>query len=378
MHESILSMLCEDLRVMCTGEFTSHVVEKLLEVSLLRVVSEQLSEKIGKHLSDELTYNSQTSFSAEHRQSCSQFITKVSKFCLNNLEDFYADYSCYVIRKSLLTLAGLYKITVVNTNKKSNSFQKDEHLVFSTDDSWSEIIDDFSNRITKWPQFNDLPYQELSSGLLQSLCIALKYTNKNSLKSFGKQMLTSAFLKSNQENKDEKKDDIVSELPTVFTTEPSIRLLETLISVAGPKLLTQLNCMLFTGRIKILSLHKSANFSLQKLLNNMKEQAEFESLFDEISPLIEEILQIGYTGVIESLAKACERLKSKQGQFIQNLQKALKCDERDTQAGFFICVTKLKPSDICSDDNTSFVHLHGSLIIQAIFNFNKPIKFIQV
>lgn len=371
-------MFCEDLRVMCTGEFTSHVVEKLLEVSLLRVVSEQLSEKMTKNPSDELTYSFQTSFSAEHKQSCSQFIVKVSKFCLNNLEDFYADYSCYVIRKSLLTLAGLYKMTIRNTNKKSNSFQKDEYLVFSTDISWIEIIDDFSNRISKWPQFNDLPYQELSSGLLQSLCIALKYTNKNSLKSFGKLMLTSAFLLSNEEDKDDKKDVRISELPKVFTTEPSIRLLETLISVAGPKLLTQLNCMLFTGRIKILSSHKSANFSLQKLLNNMKEQAEFESLFDEIYPLIEEILQIGFTGVVESLAKACERLKCKQGQFIQNLQKALKCDGRESQASFFICLTKLKPSDVCSDDNTSFVHLHGSLIIQAILNFNKPIKFIQV
>ncbi|XP_063696347.1 nucleolar protein 9 [Culicoides brevitarsis] len=379
LFEGICGVFSSDFRVTCVDQYASHVLEKLLEVSLLRFVKSQLGEKKDLPSDDEIKHCVSSEFEEEHKIKCGEFVLKVGKFLINNLEDFATDsYANHVIRKALLCLAGLLKQNSGNQGKnpkKTNPSHKEEFLAFSVPDEWTEVVKEYAERLQKWPMFSDFPYGELTSGLLQNLCVALKYTDKNLLKSFGKKILHEGFLKP-ENGEDDKKDDASTSLPKAFCMESSIRLLETLLSVAGPKLLTQLNAMLFTGRFKILCLHPSANFSVQKLLLNVREEAEFNAIFDEIQPLIEEILQHGFTGVVFALAQACERLKQKQGQFIQVLQKVLKC-EKNPPVNFFICVTKLKPSDVCAKDNSNFVHLHGSLVTQQIFGFNKPIKFIQ-
>uniref|UniRef100_A0A336MV57 CSON007740 protein n=1 Tax=Culicoides sonorensis TaxID=179676 RepID=A0A336MV57_CULSO len=380
LFQRIASVFSNDFRITCVDQYASHVLEKLLEISLLRYVSDQIPSKKEKFgdVNDEISHCLNTEFTDDEKTFCGDFVVKTGKFLMNNLEDFAGNtYANHVIRKVLLCLTGLFKLNSTGKSKKVNPNYKEEYVPFVVPDSWTEIVKEYAERLQKWPMFSDFPYDELSSGLLQNLCISLKYIDKNMLKSFGKKILHEGFLKvdENVDEKDEKKEGDTP-LPKVFTTESSIRLLEVLLSVAGAKLLTQLNAMLFTGRLKILCLHPSANFSVQKLLQNVKEEAEFNVIFDEMQSLIEEILQHGYTGVVYALAQACERLKQKQGQFIQVLQKVLQC-EKNPPVSFFICVSKLKPSSVCAKDESGFVHLHGSLIIQQIFFFNKPIKFIQ-
>lgn len=377
LFEGILSVFSNDFRVTCVDQYASHVLEKLLEISLMRCISEQISDKkdLFGEMNDEMKHCMFTEFTVEHKVKCGEFVLKTGKFLMNNLEDFATNtYANHVIRRVLLCLTGLFKLNTTGKSKKVNPSYKEDFVGFVVAETWTEVVKEYAERLQKWPMFSDFPYNELSSGLLQNLCIALKYTDKNLLKSFGKKILHEGLLKT--DNEDQEKKDEEMQLPKVFCMESSIRLLEILLGVAGPKLLTQLNAMLFTGRLKVLCLHPSANFSVQKLLLNVKEEAEFNTIFDEIQPLLEEILQHGFTGVVYALAQACERLKQKQGQFIQTLQKVLRC-EKNAPVSFFICVTKLKPSDVCAKDESGFVHLHGSLITQQIFAFNKPIKFIQ-
>lgn len=381
--ESILKSLAEDYRVSCTDQYASHILENLLELCLIRIVSVTYDENRHftrpGHLTDALKRNLTTDWTEEHKQKCSEFILKTSNFMLNNLEDFVWDsYATHVLRRCILCLTGLVKQAAPGTFKNPRQNHKIDFASFEVPETWHQIVNECARRLQVWPQFGELPYSEYTSGLLQHLCIALKYTNKNTLKSFGKKILHEGFLAPVNDDTD-KKDSEPQEgtiLSKVFTTEPSIRLLEVLLSVAGPKLKTQLNAMLFTGRLKVLSTHRSANFAVQKLLQYVKEESEFTAIFDELSQYIEELLQLGYTGVVAALAQACERLKQKQGPFILALAKILNC-EKNSIVPLFVCVTKLKPSNVCVDDKSAFVHLHGSLITQAILNFNKPIKFIQ-
>lgn len=82
-----------------------------------------------------------------------------------------------------------------------------------------------------WPQFPEFPYSELTSGLLQSLCTALRCTDKTVLKHFGKVILTKGMnLPVSTENQDDIKEEAKDELNEkssfklkVFTTESSIR-----------------------------------------------------------------------------------------------------------------------------------------------------------
>lgn len=180
---------------------------------------------------------------------------------------------------------------------------------------------------------------------------------------------------SQQSNENERID---KNMPSVFTSEPGIRCLETLIQISGPKLFTQIYAMLFCGRLVKLSTKRLTNFSVQKLLDRVKEKEEFEAIFDELEASIEQLLQIGHTGVVSSLAHACLRLCTRQGPFMKALQSALDCVQpKEKSDKFAMLILKLKPYDVAMADRSNFIHIHGAIILQAMLQFNKPIKLVQ-
>lgn len=142
--------------------------------------------------------------------------------------------------------------------------------------------------------------------------------------------------------------------------------------------MTQIYARLFSGNLLALSTRKSANFAVQKLLDNWTGKEEFEAIFDEMAPGVEAMLRIGHTGVVNALAQACLRLCTKQGAFVSALQTALHCAAPKERADRLAVLTmKLKPFEVAATDKSTFVHLHGSLILQSMLAFNKPIKLVQ-
>lgn len=118
------------------------------------------------------------------------------------------------------------------------------------------------------------------------------------------------------------------------------------------------------------------NFAVQKLLQNIKEKEDFDAgIFAELAPHTEALLKCGHTAVVEALAAACLRLGAKQSQMIVALQQALHvgASDKEKSRAFFQCLVKLKPYEVMQTDTSGFVHLHGSLIIQHVLHFNKPI-----
>ncbi|CAD7012129.1 nucleolar protein 9 [Ceratitis capitata] len=423
--ERFFNAFADNFRPICSDRFASHVLQKMVEVAFLRSlgndklknpaededsVNTKENGPASKRPKTEVTaiseelYNLQTDFSVEHRQHCNEFVLRVSKFLLNNLEDFVWD-SCanHIMRTSILCLAGVH-IAKVAFEKSGADMMKNRKL-YHVPDEWVEVLREFPQRLEMWPQFSDFPYQEHSSALLGVICIALRATDKQLLKHFGKKILMDAFLKVEQndaekekkieilDNEDEEtneeganesekvkeKEQTSIQLPKVFEYQSAVILLETLLAVAGPKLYTQLYAMLFTGRLSLLAKEQLTNFAVQKLLQNIKEKEDFENVFGELANDIEELLKIGHTGVVEALAGACLRVGAKQAQCIVSLQTALHTPATDKQKGksFFFCLLKLKPFEVVQADNSAFVHLHGSLIIQHILRFNKPIFLVN-
>lgn len=412
-------------RPICSDKFASHILQKLVSVSMLRAVAPlnkatadgSSSEPTAKKrrssaLPSEQEYNLTNGFSDTHRQNCREFVEKVSKFLLNNLEDFVWDtYGSHVMRTCFDSLTGVHQMKksfLVNQPEVSKPQPDDKRL--TVPDEWLEILQEYANRLQAWPQFADLPYDELSSGLLQILCTALYSRDKNMVKHMGKKLLNEAFLASSKNEDggnapdekpaiDEKPDvdmaegkfdptgdetqpdttnEIDKDLPAVFTSEPAIRCLEALIGVAGPKLFTQIYAKLFVGRLARLALLRSANFSVQKLLDRAKVKEEFEAIYDELDDTIEQCLQVGHTGVVSSLAQACLRLCAKQGPFMKSIQTALDCLQPKEKSDKFALLTlKLKPYKVAMEDKSNFVHLHGAVILQTMLQFNKPIKLVQ-
>lgn len=408
----------DNLRPLCSDRFASHVLQKMLEIAFLRGVGKK---SLGQEQCDsakrpkpdaaqvEEEYNLEADFSEEHREKCRQFVLRISKFMLNNLEDFVWDTcASHIMRTAILCLVGMH-VPKIAFEKGGAEIAKHRKL-YAVPDEWQEVMKEFPQRLEMWPQFTDFPYQEHSSALLGVICLALSVADKSMLKHFGKKILTLGLLKPNDEGDDkkndtdakieieddddmeegntqpkpeggeeEKKDVEAPIMPKVFHHQSSVILLETILGVAGAKLLTQLYAMLFCGRVAYLAQQQETNFSVQRLLQHIKEVSDFETVFAELQPQVEELLKMGYTGVVSALSAACLRLGTKQAQMIAALQSALHVSGGDKEKSklFFNCLVKLKPFEVVSSDESGFVHLHGSLIAQHLLQFNKPIFLVN-
>lgn len=140
-------------------------------------------------------------------------------------------------------------------------------------------------------------------------------------------------------------------------------------------MLSKIICSLFVSRTVQLSELKCANFAVQKIFDHVKEKSEFELLFDEVQDSFENILKVGHTGVVLAICKACQRLNAKQMPFIKSLKTALRVNAGKPD-DLFVAVVKLKPIDLCQDSN-NFIHIHGSVIMQTLLGFQKPIEVIS-
>lgn len=105
-------------------------------------------------------------------------------------------------------------------------------------------------------------------------------------------------------------------------------------------------------------------------------------MFDELCNNFKEIIEAGHTGIIWALAQSCKNLASKQGSFVQNLMKSLDCAEEDRQKDFILCLCKFinfETNQKQSDENLQKdkLNLHGTLILQLLLEFNKPIKVVN-
>ncbi|XP_022223670.2 nucleolar protein 9 [Drosophila obscura] len=405
----------EGLRPLCSDRFASHVLQKMLEIAFLRGLGKAAAQEVSDGPTTtkrakpdaaqiEEEYNLETDFSDDHREKCRQFVLRISKFMLNNLEDFVWDTcASHIMRTAILCLVGMH-VPKIAFEKGGAEMAKHRKL-YTVPEDWHEVMKEFPQRLEMWPQFVDFPYQEHSSALLGVICLALSVADKSLLKHFGKKILVQSLLKANEENEDaeekketkiEIKDDEEEEKPTeekeqsteekkdapvlpkVFHHQSSVILLETILSVAGAKLLTQLYAMLFSGRVAYLAKQQQTNFSVQRLLQHIKEVTDFEGVFTELQPHVEELLKMGYTGVVSALSAACLRLASKQAQMIAVLQSSLHVTgDKEKAKLFFNCLIKLKPSEVLASDESGFVHLHGSLIAQHVLQFNKPIFLVN-
>lgn len=370
-----------DLRKLISNINASYVLEKCVKIATIRALASSKVKKEEKDNNDEddepeskkkkytkkssdIEYNLQLDIKPKHIQYCNEFILRLSKFALNNLEDLLTTQGNHFIRTCVLCLSGIvaYKLHDKGPINQINLLK--EHGK-SIDQEWMDVILDFATRLQQWPQFSQLAFQEKSSAFLQVLCQALSNTGQEkSLKKLIKAIVKNCFCEDNEGN---------ATVP--FTSKPSLFLLESLLQYSDEKQFTKLYEKYFKSKLTEMAQNEH-NFTIQRLLDSVKSKEIFEEIFNELSKIIATLLQNGKTGVVLALSKACERLSFKQGQFIQLIIKSLECEK--AQNLVIPCIVTLMPANIIEKDlNNIDVHLHGSLILQNLLNYNKPIKIVQ-
>lgn len=338
-----VNAISSDIRRLCSDRFASHVIEALLTQACARYLKAECEE--------------------EDRNAYFEFVMKVSKFLLNNLEDYLWDTYGNHIGRSVLT-----NLSQIQEDSKTSKE--------GIPDEFKEVVKDYAERLILWPQFKELPYTEITSAFLQTLLKALKQIDRKLLKQYLKQLLELCFLDSNVEIETDK-------LPPVFMSKPAMMLLETALQVAKSKMFTQYYAKCFVGHLEKLAKTRSTNFTVQKLLNHCEEKVEFEAVFDELAEHFEGILEAGHSGILFSLAQTCKRLSARQGIFVQSMMQALHCYEpSERQDSFILCIARLTPYEQVverSNENLQAekLNLHGTLILQVLLEFHKPIKIVN-
>jgi len=314
-QKEFMEAFIKDLRPIATDPFASHVLEQLVRIS-------------GKNKKD-----------------CS-FALKVSKFLFNNIEEFLWDkYANQVSRTALTTLSQCEAPEA------------------------SEALNKITLKSLKWPNFNELPFYELTSGLLQSILTSAK--NLEGVSEHIVDALLSTFEKTDVPIKQE--DGVKAEdFPPVLSSVPSTRLLESCIETE--RSLTRVFDSFFEGRVSQVAQSKNANLALQKLISTNKDEALFDRIFQSLKGEVGAILESGNSGVIHKLTQACLLFTSKQGDMMKSLEGAFGCAEKGKEREFFQRVLTLTPKGSYESKTTS---LHGSLILQCLLKFKKPIKIIN-
>lgn len=221
-----------------------------------------------------------------------EIILKIAGFSLNNLDNFiWESSSNHIIRTILNVLSGH---TVTNSTGG--------HSKAETPSEFQVILIKFANAIINHSQFQDFCYATVTSGLLQTLSVAIKDIEN------GNKALIKKVLKQNTNQPLELRDE---------KNEPFLRLLEVILEVADMKQFKKIYKTFFGENLKELAVSKSGNFAVQKLVKNCKDKELFETLFDELNQAAEDILVMRYTGVLLELAQGCLHFKTKQGEFVK-------------------------------------------------------------
>lgn len=381
--EKFTTALMPSLRLLVNDSCASFVLESCLKTATLRALvvkseptdlsAEEPATKKKKFskVSSPIDYNLKLDIKPSHKEYCQQLVEKLSRFLLNNLEDYLNENNAnHLIRSCLLSLSGIIG-QKNHFNKVEFTDLKAKHAVVIPE-SWSEIVADFATRLMSWPQFPDLAFIDSSSMVLQTLCQAMKNleNQQETLKKLSKAIMKKSF---KDEEEIEDPDDFKA-----FSSPASLHLLETMMESCDEKMLNKIYKKYFKTKFIELSQSPNLNFAVQRLIDALADKETFEEIFNTLTPEFTKLFQIGHTGVVFSLCRACERLGVKQGQFIQSLLKSLECGAEKT-GKCILPIVALTPLNILEDKNEVEVSpsLHGSLILQHIFQFNKPIKIVQ-
>lgn len=235
---------------------------------------------------------------------------------------------------------------------------------FTVPEEWKVVLQEFAGRLMMWPQFNDLPYDDSFKNVLMIICFALRNTDKNLLKTFGKKIIVALVVPGEEPGTLKCFDDYAA-----------TKCLASLCTASGPKLLTIISEEVFSKSPAEIAKHKIAYKAMTKFIKALGDSEVFEKLFEEIvekPEVLKEVFQEEKYDLVYELASACVRLQTKQGPFVTAISSIFKLTGlKDHPEAIFECLTKLHP--FVDDLKEQELSALGCSLVCLLLKFNKPI-----
>lgn len=338
------SSLSTDLRLVCMDPFMSHVLEKLL---LLR------------------SFTVPGGSSQEDLEQDKDWVLKVCKFVVNNLEDFCQDtYASHLLRTSTQCLSGRRYPTEAprrdQPNKQTEGYDKltEARLPTTSDPEFGEVLDTLTSRVLGLE--GELLAHELCVRVLQ---VFIKVVGVKSLvRKVVKHLLASCYT-----------EDRVD-----WDDTASVRLFETIVEVGiNSEKLSKKIFNIVDSKFMELAVHPTANFVVQRVLEHLEDKEKFSTLVTDLCDQLEPVLSAGCTGVLLGLTKAAVRLETGQSTVLASISQALHCSDGESGPLAPALAHMVTREAMGETDKVLSVHLHGSLALQQLLLFNKPIKVVR-
>ena len=340
----------EDLRLACMDPFMSHVLEKLLILSAF--AKEGLQGGIKE----------------EEKTASQVWMVKVCKFVSNNLEDFCQDiYASHIIRTVVQCAVGQRFTDKQQKGRGGTESKQTEgydlmmvsRLGEGDREQMDEVLDTLTARLTALPK--ELLTTELCVRVIQVYLSLVSKKQPKTARGVVRHLLTVCFSHPDQVD---------------WEDSAVVRLMEALVVVGinhaklGPKVMEVLG-----GKVAELAKHPTANFVVQRLLEQISDKERYLVLAEEVVTGLEEVLATGATGVLLALTKSAVRLEAGQTVVMAGIIKVLHCSEK--QELLAPLLAHLVTIECWSEGEHPPVHLHGSLALQQLLLFSKPIKVVR-
>ncbi|XP_040572320.1 nucleolar protein 9 [Lepeophtheirus salmonis] len=351
--ERFMEALTKDMRVMMSDPFGSHVLEKLLFLCSFK----------GSSLDDE---------SFHYR---SLWVSKVSKFAINNFDFFAEDlYASHILKTTFQCLTGVTIPQEFHRSKhaieQGSKVKTNKEYSFATEgnDGFQESMEGMISKIENFEQLKDRLWDScVLSSIIQSLLYTLSKYDLGNCKVMVKFLLKCVF--DTNEN-------------FTFENVAMAQLLEMLISVTNehfPKAFQKLYDRFLDGKFSEMIDDPNCNFLLQKLLSSCSDKERFETLYEnEFDHRLRTIIvESNQYQIIVVLAQACNRLSAKQSHFSVALMKALGIYDQSSNQNKIVSVLAYLDNKKESENPEKSINKAGSQIIQELLKFNKPIKTVN-
>ncbi|GBN88285.1 Nucleolar protein 9 [Araneus ventricosus] len=355
----------------CTNANATHITELLLNIAVQNI----------QNWSSVLEQNEE---SAE-KENVSYFISWISDLAEFVVENFCSclqnQYACHVVCSVIRALGGDMSSATDSISKRSAEHKKEfrqqytgdstlevkQHtasvVLESTPKFFCKFLKKMSKTLLTIEGIVDYVTDSSSATVIETLLCILKKRIPKRCKKLISGLATNVFSERNDNG-----------IPKAFTHRNCSFVVEKMFEAADEELQQHLWNEYFTDSLESLVTHSVGNFIIQRLFDVVESKALFELMNEKVGTVFGKILSCRYYGLFISIAGACNRLKTQQAQFMKNIMHSLQCLEPEEKQ--IQLVSRLLGFQV-SDQPKISICLQGSLLVQAILKFQKPIKVVN-
>lgn len=341
------------------NQFSSHVIQSIVEASL-------------KVLSRECTLES---FEQRHYKWSLNYILDVAEFLVAHIDQILHDLNGFHVVTTVMEALGGIRVGRLHKNRKAMGFGKMSNInvEIEKDIVIKEIPSALKSMLKKLAREivdrKDDELRELINGkatsIIQYLLFILKLRVNELCQQLVKKMIDLIFC--NEEDK-----------VSVISNANCAYLVETLILVSNEHRLKRIWEKHFKSNLRAMWSHDVANFIVQRLLDSLTSDELYQDVAFEVLPHLASIFLMNRPGIGVCLAKATLRFTNFQQEFVYAIMKSFNCLEpKEKQIQLvplmlFSDNTMITPNK--DDKNSGQIWLHGSLMLQYMFQYKDPSK----